>query len=242
MFSGLQQKTCIHKELTGPLHPTTSAFSRVQSPLYKSWNISSFTKWHSTTLQLPGGLPHKMHRGPVLSTVADIERIPIKIRNVRYPTERRKAVTCYSVDGTRILLPQGSQRTSTSHHTWLWVSLICPVKELESQLLNCVATCYFPAVRKPAAQVTQRTNTSHCVYMLEVPSLLSRSSKSSSYTEWYSAKLQMLLGLPTTVHRDPPLPLWLQESLWFPMKGKNPVPSLMGEKRWSAPQQVSSKG
>jgi hypothetical protein len=84
---------------------------RVQSLLSKSWNSSSSTESQSTTLQIPGGWPPKVHRGPALPTVSDSGRALtplLKSENSRFPTEGRKAVTCYSAGTSEGLLPQGT--------------------------------------------------------------------------------------------------------------------------------------
>jgi hypothetical protein len=58
--------------------------------------------WHQEA-----SLPTK-HGGPVLLTVPDSKRAlvpPSKSKNTRFPTEGRKAITCYSAGGTRSPIP-----------------------------------------------------------------------------------------------------------------------------------------
>jgi hypothetical protein len=84
--------------------------------LSKIWNPSSSFEWQSATLQLPRGLPPKVHRSPVLSTVPDSGRAPTPLsesRNARFPIERWKAVTCYLVGSAR--MPASPRCTEAQH-------------------------------------------------------------------------------------------------------------------------------
>jgi hypothetical protein len=91
---------------------------RVQSPLSKRWNPSSPTEWQSATLQLSGGQSPKVHRGPAVLTVPDSERALaplLKSKNAKFPTARRKGVTCYSAGGMRS--PASPRYTEAQHFT-----------------------------------------------------------------------------------------------------------------------------
>jgi hypothetical protein len=140
LLCGQHQKVHNPKEHKDPALSILPACRRVQSPLSKSWNPSSCTEWSSTTLQLSGGLPPKVHRGPTFPTVPDSGQTPTatsKSKNAGFPTERRKNVTCYSVGGPRAQRStgpehsvgsfHGAQRSSTSQCTFLQESSISPV-------------------------------------------------------------------------------------------------------------------
>jgi hypothetical protein len=75
--------------------------------------------WQSATLQVTGGLPPKVHRGSALPTVPDNRRGPVpmlKSESVRFPTEGRKTVTCYSVGSTR--RPASPRCTEAQRFPW----------------------------------------------------------------------------------------------------------------------------
>jgi hypothetical protein len=84
-----------------------------------------------------------------------------KSKNARFPTERRKAITCYSSGSTRST-SQSTQMPTASYCTSLQESHVSPVKELESQLLHGVAICYSAGARRPAPHSAQRPSAPHC--------------------------------------------------------------------------------
>jgi hypothetical protein len=107
---------------------------------------------------------------------------PLKSKNTRFPTEGRKAVTCYSEGRTRSLLPQGAQKPSTSHCTSLQESPISAVHELESQFLHGVAICYCAGAGRPVSHSAQRSRAPCCDCSI-VRIQPAQSENSSPFTE-----------------------------------------------------------
>jgi hypothetical protein len=132
-------------------------------------------------LLAPGGFLTTEHGGPALSTVPDSKRAlaPLsKSKNTRFPTERKKAITCYSAGSTRSPVPQGTQKPSASHCINLQESHVSPVTELESQILHQVAICYSAGARRPVPHSAQIPDAPHFNFRRAiVPPSKSRNSR-----------------------------------------------------------------
>jgi hypothetical protein len=99
------------------------------------------SKSGNPALLLSGSLPFcgcqdtcfpKTQKGPVLLTVPAYERdptSPLKTKSAKFPTQGRKAVTYYSVSGTRRPASWGAQRPTTPHCAWQLESPCLPAGE-----------------------------------------------------------------------------------------------------------------
>jgi hypothetical protein len=92
--------------------------------------------------------PTEAQHAPLFLTARDTS-LPCQRENVRFPTEDRKSITCYSSGNTRSSVPLGTQNSSVSYCIYLKESHVSPVQVLESQLLHQVAICYSAGVKRP---------------------------------------------------------------------------------------------
>jgi hypothetical protein len=163
----------------------------------------------------------------VLPTVPNHSKAPtspLKNKNARFPTEGKKAVTYYSVSGTRRPASQRAQRPSAPHYTWQLEIPYSPIKERECQvshwgeescnLLFCgqYQKACFPKIHRgptlPTSPVYRKVQSPR---------------NPSSPTERQSVTLQLTGGQPPKVHRGPAVPT-LHDSdraLTLPLKSKN---------------------
>jgi hypothetical protein len=112
------------------------------------------TYYSVSSTRRPEGAALKVHRSPALCTVLDRWRVSMSLskrENVRSPTEGRKAVTCYSVDGTR--RPASPKCTEAQHFPPHWpagesispylrAGTLTPPLSGSPLLCSCQETCF----------------------------------------------------------------------------------------------------
>jgi hypothetical protein len=96
------------------------------------------------------------HGGPVLPTFSDKRALapPSKSKNARFPTEERKAITCYSAGSTRIPVlhtaPPCWRVTSVLSKSWI-----------SSNSMEWQSTT-FDGARRPTCYSAQRPSAPYC--------------------------------------------------------------------------------
>jgi hypothetical protein len=175
------EKACFSKVHRSPPLHTVPPRQRLPSLLSKSWNLNSSTEWQSTTLQVPGSLLPKVHKGPVLPTEPDsrkawqwechISHWEEESYKLLHHGEHQKA--CFHKVPRSLALP--TVPTCRRVPSLLF-------KSWNPSYLHWMAIHHSAGARRPASRSAQRHSAPHCDWR-RVPTSSSKSGNPSSFPE-----------------------------------------------------------